>query len=155
MANPLYDGLFGIHAGKSTPFLTLPDGRVVSHQDFLGTSAQIAHVMTGLGLEPGDRVAAQIAKSPQALALYAACVQAGLVFLPLNTAYTVDELSYFIENSGASLVVCDPTRLDQIAEVAGPMSARVETLDADGGGSLTDKARNAPTQFETVDRTGR
>jgi malonyl-CoA/methylmalonyl-CoA synthetase len=42
-----------------------------------------------------------------ALALYAACAQAGMIFLPLNTAYTVDELTYFIENSGARMVVCD------------------------------------------------
>jgi malonyl-CoA/methylmalonyl-CoA synthetase len=44
-------------------------------------------------LKPGDRLAAQIEKSPEALALYAACAQAGVIFLPLNTAYTVDELT--------------------------------------------------------------
>ena len=104
MANPLYDGLFGPHAGKTTPFLHLLDGSTITHQDFLSRAAQIANVMLQLNLKPGDRVAAQIEKSPEALALYAACVQAGLVFLPLNTAYTIDELAYFIENSGASLI---------------------------------------------------
>ena len=101
MANPLYDRLFGAHSGKTTPFLHLPDGRVLTHQDFLGRIAQIAHVLTQRGLTPGDRVAAQVEKSPEALALYGACVQAGLIFLPLNTAYTADELSYFIEKSRA------------------------------------------------------
>jgi malonyl-CoA/methylmalonyl-CoA synthetase len=64
-------------------------------------------LLTGLGLSAGDRVAAQVQKSPQALALFAACAQAGLVFLPLNTAYTTDELTYFLDNSGAALVVVD------------------------------------------------
>lgn len=76
MANPLYDRLFGAHAGKTTPFLHLPDGRVISHQQFLETAAQIANVLVQTGLQPGDRVAAQVEKSSEALALYAACAQA-------------------------------------------------------------------------------
>jgi malonyl-CoA/methylmalonyl-CoA synthetase len=101
MANPLYDTLFARHAGKSDPFLILPDGSEISYAAFLNEASQIAGALTALGLEPGDRIAAQIHKSPQALALYAACAQTGLVFLPLNTAYTTGELTYFIENSGA------------------------------------------------------
>jgi malonyl-CoA/methylmalonyl-CoA synthetase len=61
-------------------------------------------------------------------------VQAGVVFLPLNTAYTVDELTYFIENSGARMVVCDPARRGS-GPVAARLSAMVETLNADGTGS--------------------
>ncbi|MRU16642.1 malonyl-CoA synthase [Roseovarius sp. A21] len=154
MVNPLYDGLFGIHAGKTTPFLHLPDGQTITHQDFLATSAQIANVMTQIGLTPGDRVAVQVQKSPEALALYAACAQAGLVFLPLNTAYTVDELSYFIENSGASLIVCDGAREGELSDMAGKLGAKVETLNADGSGTLTDQARAMPNSFPTVERNG-
>ncbi|MEP0153377.1 malonyl-CoA synthase [Pseudophaeobacter sp.] len=154
MANPLYDGLFGIHAGKTTPFLRLLDGQVITHQDFLATSAQIANVMAQIGLKPGDRVAVQVEKSPQALALYAACAQAGLVFLPLNTAYTVDELSYFIENSGAALIVCDGRNEDQLGVVAKRLSAQIETLNADGGGTLMAQAQVMPMSFAPVERTG-
>ncbi|WP_417818184.1 malonate--CoA ligase [Tritonibacter scottomollicae] len=152
MANPLYDRLFGTHAGKSTPFLHLPDGKVLSHQDFLGITAQIAHVLTHLGLTPGDRVAAQVEKSPEALALYAACTQAGLIFLPLNTAYTADELSYFIENSGASVVVCDARMQDTLTPITTQLEARLETLNADGSGTLTDQAAAMPETFDTVAR---
>ncbi|NOD97820.1 AMP-binding protein [Ruegeria sp. HKCCD6228] len=154
MANPLYDGLFGIHAGKGTPFLRLLDGTTISHQDFLGKAAQIAHVAKHLGLNPGDRVAAQVEKSPEALALYAACAQAGLVFLPLNTAYTVDELTYFIENSGAALIICDTESEEKLTPVGAQLGARVETLNADGSGSLSDLAATMPTRFETVPRDG-
>jgi malonyl-CoA/methylmalonyl-CoA synthetase len=154
MANPLYDGLFGIHAGKTTPFLRLLDGQVITHQDFLATSAQIANVTAQIGLKPGDRVAVQVEKSPQALALYAACAQAGLVFLPLNTAYTVDELSYFIENSGAALIVCDGRNEDQLGVVAERLSAQIETLNADGGGTLMAQAQVMPMSFAPVERSG-
>ncbi|MFU1477878.1 malonate--CoA ligase [Roseovarius sp. C7] len=153
MANPLYDQLFGAHAGKDTPFLYLPGDTVLTHSAFLAKVARIAHAMTALGLKPGDRVAAQIAKSPEALALYGACVQAGLVFLPLNTAYTVDELTYFIDNSGASLIVCDAKAEDTLTPVAAKLNAQVVTLNADGSGSLSDRAAKEPETFETVDRS--
>ena len=154
MANPLYDRLFGKHAGKSTPFLILADGAVVTHAGFLGMAARIAHVLTSLGLKPGDRLAAQVEKSPEALAVYAACAQAGVVFLPLNTAYTVDELTYFIDNSGARLVVCDGRKLDALRPVAEGLGAKIETLNGDGTGSLMEKAEGQPEAFETVDRDG-
>ncbi|WP_323765986.1 malonyl-CoA synthase [Marinovum sp.] len=154
MANPLYDGLFGVHAGQSTPFLHLATGAVISHAEFLAIGARIANVTARLGLKPGDRVAVQVDKSPEALALYAACAQAGLVFLPLNTAYTADELRYFIENSGAALIVCDAGSEDSLRQIAGPLGAQVETLNADGSGSLMAQARKAEAEFATVDRSG-
>ncbi|MFW5642339.1 MAG: malonate--CoA ligase [Roseicyclus sp.] len=152
MANPLYDTLFGAHAGSDAPFLKLADGAVWSHAQFLGRAAQLAHVLRDRGLAPGDRLAAQVHKSPEALALYAACVQAGVIFLPLNTAYTVEELTYFIENSGARMVVCDGAARETLAPVAGRLSAMVETLDADGSGSLTAAAGNMAETFPTVAR---
>ena len=152
MANPLYDTLFGRHAGKATPFLHLPDGSTLSHAAFLAMAARFAHVLTDLGLAPGDRLAAQVEKTPQALALYAACAQAGVIYLPLNTAYTADELSYFIENSGAALVVCDPARKPELAPIAAGLGAALETLDAAGSGSFADRAAAKPERFATVAR---
>lgn len=154
MANPLYDRLFDAHTGKVTPFLHLQDGRVITHHEFLSTGAQIANAAFKIGLKPGDRVAVQVQKSPEALALYAACARAGLVFLPLNTAYTTDELSYFIENSGASLVVCDGKSEAALTPVAGNFNARIETMNADGSGSLMEQAKAMPVDFDTIDRDG-
>ncbi|WP_050929668.1 malonate--CoA ligase [Aestuariivita boseongensis] len=152
MSNPLYDQLFGVHAGKTTPFLQLEDGQVITHSQFLTTAAQLAHVLVQAGLQPGDRLAVQVHKSAHALALYAACVQAGIVFLPLNTAYTTDELTYFIENSGAGCVVCDAASKASLTPVATGLGARLETLNADGTGSLTDLATAMPSDFPTVSR---
>ena len=153
MPNPLYDSLFGVHAGKSTPFLRLLDGHVVTHRDFLAMAAQIAHVLKSHGLEAGDRVVVQVAKSPQALALYAACAQSGVVFIPLNTAYTVDELSYFIENSGASLIVCDRSNAGELTELAENLGAKVDTLNADGSGLLMEAAGTMPDSYSPEPRS--
>ena len=154
MPNPLYDALFGQHAGRDTPFLHLPDGSTLSHAAFLDRAARLANALTALGLRTGDRVALQIDKSPDALALYAACVRAGLVFLPLNTAYTAAEVSYFVSNSGAKLLICDPVKADSLAPVAQEAGAALQSLDAAGGGTLAELASSQPTDFTTVDREG-
>lgn len=152
MPNPLYDALFAPHIGAKTPFLILSDGTVLTHDAFLKTAAQFANAFTALGLVAGDRVAVQVAKSPNALALYAACVQAGLVFLPLNPAYKPAEVAYFVGNSGAKVLVSDPGAQGGLQPVADANGAALETMDGAGSGSLADAAQGQPTRFETVDR---
>eukprot|EP01035_Chromulina_nebulosa_P048815 gene48815-66264_t len=46
-----------------------------------------------------SRVAVQVEKSVEAMALYLATLRAGYVFLPLNTAYQSAEIEYFIGNA--------------------------------------------------------
>ncbi|WP_146591932.1 malonate--CoA ligase [Puniceibacterium confluentis] len=154
MANPLYDTLFGRHAGCDTVFLHLPDGGTLSHAAFLRLAARLAHALSALGLKPGDRLAAQIEKSPEALALYAACTQTGVVFLPLNTGYMGEEIRYFVENSGAKLLICDASRAKALPPVAKACGAQIQTLNADGTGTLTDAAAVQPDTFDTVARDG-
>src|SRR5438552_4803421 len=128
------------------------DGTRISYGDLIARAGQMANVLVARGVKPGDRVAAQTEKSVPALVLYLATVRAGAVYLPLNTAYTLNELEYFIGDAEPSLVVCDPSRADGIGALAAKVGARVETLGADGQGSLTDAAARAPAQFTTVRR---
>ncbi|KIN74075.1 malonate--CoA ligase [Sulfitobacter guttiformis] len=151
MKNPLFDTLFAPHAAKETPFLYLPDGEVITHGAFLARAAQLAHALRGLGVHAGDRVAVQVAKCPDMLALYAACAQMGAVFLPLNTAYTAAELSYFVKDSGAALLVGDPARDVELRVVAQASGAAFATLD-NRGGSLSKAADAQPRSFDTVER---
>ncbi|MEM9795399.1 MAG: malonyl-CoA synthase [Pseudomonadota bacterium] len=150
--NPLYDTLFGGHADRTATFLHLLDGRKFSYADFHAMAGRMANALTALGVAPGDRVAAQVEKSVDALVLYAACARAGLVFLPLNTAYTADELGYFVSDSGASLFVCDPSKSDALHPMAEASGAVLATLSDDGGGSLGAAASQADPAFPTVPR---
>ena len=154
MPNVLYDALFAPHQGSSRPFLHLEDGTVLSYGAFLELAARIAHVLRDQGVEPGDRVAAQVKKSAEALALYAACIQAGSIFLPLNTAYTPNEVEYFVGNAEARLVVCDEAARAAIAPIAEKAGARLVTLNGDSSGTLTAEAANQPNRFDTVSRGG-
>jgi malonyl-CoA/methylmalonyl-CoA synthetase len=129
------------------------DGQRISYGELIARAGQMANVLTARGVKVGDRVAAQTEKSVAALVLYLATVRAGAVYLPLNTAYTLNELDYFIGDAEPSLVVCDPAKAEGIGAIAAKVGAKVETLGADGKGSLTDAAASAKPEFETVKRS--
>ena len=152
MTNPLHDALLKPHEGRETPLMMLPDGGRLSHADFLATADRMANALTALGVGPGDRVAVHVHKSPEALALYAACLKSGAVFVPLNTAYTPAELSYFLADSGAALFVCDPDEAAAMAAVTEAAGTRLVTLGGDGAGSLADLAAGQPARFAAVPR---
>src|SRR3954447_1071276 len=128
------------------------EGARISYGELIKRTGQMANVLINSGVKPGDRVAAQTEKSVPGLVLYLAAVRAGAVYLPLNTAYTLNEVEYFITDAEPSLVVCDPSKAEAIRAIAGKVGATVETLGADGKGSLTDAAGAASAEFETVRR---
>src|SRR6201999_2210715 len=125
------------------------DGAKISYADLIAGTGQMANALVSRGVKVGDRVAAQTEKSVQGLVLYLATVRAGAVYLPLNTAYTLNELDYFIGDAEPSLVVCDPAKAEGIKPIAAKVKAKVETLDARGKGSLTDAADKAKPEFAT------
>ena len=151
MTNTLYDSLFAHHEGNKAPFLQLDDGQTVSYGAFLKRAAQIAHVLQNNGVSPGDRIVVQAPKLADTIALYAASIQVGAVYLPLNTAYTLAELDYFISDARPALFVCDGSDEAEIAELAARSGAKLLTL-AGGSSSLSQEADTQPCVFETVDR---
>jgi malonyl-CoA/methylmalonyl-CoA synthetase len=122
-----------------------------SHRDVAELAARMARALERAGAVRGDRVAVQVEKSPEALALYLACLRAGFVYVPLNTAYRPAEVAYFLSDAQPAVFVCHPASLDAL-EVA-VRSARVPsvlTLDA-GGGTLMAAAGDCDAHFPTVD----
>src|SRR3954470_11213216 len=148
----LFSRLFDDLDDASRLAIETHDGQQISYAALIARAGQMANVLVARGVKPGDRVAAQTEKSVSGLVLYLATVRAGAIYLPLNTAYTLNELEYFITDAEPSLVVCDPSRADGIGAIASKVGAKVETLGADGKGSLTDAAATAKPGFETVAR---
>ena len=129
--------------------LIVPNGPVVSYGDLDALSARIAHALVDAGCRAGDRVAVQTEKHWTVLALYLACLRAGLVYLPLNTGYQRAELEYFFGDAQPRVVVCGAERLGVVAAAA--RGATVLTLDHHGG-ELLDRAEGRPSGFDTVRR---
>src|SRR5260370_39856943 len=104
------------------------DGQHISYGDLIARAGQIANVLVDRGVKPGDRVAAQTEKSVTGLVLYLATVRAGAVYLPLNTAYTLNELDYFITDAEPSLVSCDPPKAQGVGTIAAKCRRNVHAL---------------------------
>jgi malonyl-CoA/methylmalonyl-CoA synthetase len=135
------------------PFATDAAGRTCSYGELLRHTARCAHALQSLGVQPGDRVAAQIDKSIDAIVLYLATLRAGAAFLPLNSAYTAAEMEYFIGDAGPRLLVCSPDKQASLAPLATAGGAQLLTLGADGvQGTLLPLIAAAPAQFTDVAR---
>ena len=133
-----------------------PDGRRLTYGDVEAMTARMAHALLARGVAPGDRVAVQVEKSPEALLLYLACLRAGAAYLPLNTDYTLSEIEYFLRDAEPRLFICMPERAPEF----GPLVSRLrtgsmETLGGDGTfGTFIDLISQQPAEFADVARQG-
>jgi len=140
-------------ADRRRPLLILDDGTQVSYADADAGSARYASLLSSLGLAPGDRVAVQVEKSPQALLVYLACLRAGVAYLPLNTAYQEAELEHFLRDAEPRAVIAQPSSLPWLEPLANRLGIKhVLSLDDAGQGSWTEAARARPASFATVER---
>ncbi|MGB0410756.1 MAG: malonate--CoA ligase [Pikeienuella sp.] len=136
-------------------FAHMPNGGSLSYGAFFEGAARTAQALVDCGVTPGDRVAAQVAKTVEALQLYVGTVMAGGVFLPLNTGYTAPEVDYFLSDASPRVLVCDPKALNDLTSIAEKAGvAHSLTLGADGRGSLTDAAQAATALAKAVARSG-
>ncbi len=104
-------------------------------------TAMLANLLESLELPQGARVAVQTEKSVEALMLYLAVLRAGLVYLPLNTAYQSAEIEYFVGNAEPSVVVCSGKNFGWVSRIAFKAgTAHVFTLNDDRSGSLLQRA---------------
>jgi len=150
----LFDRLVGNTPDLSAIAIVNVDGRIYTYGDLFALSAQLAHVLVQQGVTPGDRVAVQVEKTVPALVLYLATLRAGGVYLPLNTAYTLAELEYFLNDSEPRLVICDPSSENGIKVLATRIGADVLTLDQVGQGSLITQSARQLKDFETSPSKG-
>ncbi len=119
----------------------LEDGETrYTYADLERETARYANFYASLDLPPGERVAGQIEKSPQALFMYLGALRAGLAYLPLNTAYRQGELAYFLGDAEPRVVVCDPASEEAFRQLtAGMKGVQLFTLGENGRGTLHDR----------------
>jgi malonyl-CoA/methylmalonyl-CoA synthetase len=152
MPNHLISLLLPAGADRERRCLVLPDGRSLTYAELDRETARYAAALAAAGVKPGDRVAAQVEKSPEALFLYLGALRAGAVFLPLNTAYTPAEVTYFLADAEPALFVARPEEAGTLAPLATKHHARFETLGADGGGTLATLVQSEPRGSADVPR---
>ncbi len=152
MANILYDKIFGSNL-KSNKIFLYTEKEEVSYKKFTTLTNKLANILVSHGLNPGDRVAVQVEKSVSQLALYAATIKAGGVYLPLNTAYTPHELNYFLSNARPKIIISAADTAGELERLYSSKQAIFLTLNPNETGSLTEKLKSSASNFEAANRT--
>jgi malonyl-CoA/methylmalonyl-CoA synthetase len=131
------------------------DATALSYGELFKRSARAANALVALGVETGDRVAAQIEKSTDAIVLALACLRAGAVLLPLNTAYTLAELEYFLGDAEPALTLCRPGQSEPVRALARKLGLHaVESLGVNRDGTFADAIAASSPDFATAPRAG-
>ncbi len=139
---------------RDSPLLILPSGRTVSYAQAHATSARIASLLSASGAKPGDRVAVQVEKSPEALLAYLACLRGGFAYLPLNSAYQEAEVEYFLDNAEPAAVIAQPRSMPWLEPLVRRKGiSAIFSLDENGQGTLVEAAAALPEVFATVPRS--
>jgi malonyl-CoA/methylmalonyl-CoA synthetase len=129
-------------------FAHCDDGRDVTISEFWAMAGRMAGRLQSAGAKSGDRIAVQVEKSIEALAVFWACVRGGFVFLPLNTAYTMTEVAYFLSDAEASVFIVSPQREDDAKAVA--PQCTVLTLDDTGQGTVLESVSDQYTDVSAT-----
>jgi malonyl-CoA/methylmalonyl-CoA synthetase len=153
MSANLFDLLLERAPRRDKLAIDAPDGQSLTYAELYARAGRAARALIDCGVEPGDRVAAQIDKSPDCVALALACFKAGAALLPLNPAYTLAELEYFLDDAAPALTLCRPESLESVRALAARLGlAAVESLGTRCDGSFAEKIAAAADELPTVAR---
>jgi malonyl-CoA/methylmalonyl-CoA synthetase len=118
------------------PFLVDDGTTALSFADLDTRTGKLAARLAALGGKAGERIVVQVDKSPENVLLYLAAERIGMVYVPLNTAYTSAELAYFLGDAEPAVVVCRPADETGVRDLLA--TGTLVTLGTDGTGSLLD-----------------
>ncbi len=110
-------------ADRAKACFLLPGGRVLRYGELERGAARMASALRARGVGVGDRVLLRAPKSPEVVMLWLATLKAGAVLVPLNTAYTEDEVARFLADAEPALVVEDAAGFAREAEAHEPLAA--------------------------------
>ncbi|GAA1000222.1 fatty acid--CoA ligase [Acrocarpospora macrocephala] len=96
-------------------------------------STRLANGLVGLGLKPGDRVAAWMEDCAEHVEVYFACAKAGLVVCPVNARFTASEAAYILADSEARALLWTPGLEERVASLP-DMSGELLLVSPPGSG---------------------
>ncbi len=109
------------------------DGQVSQHTfaEFRARSNQLAHALTRLAVQRGDRVGIVMSQRPETGVAHLAIYKLGAVVLPLATLFGPDALEYRLRSAGVRVVLTDAQSLDRLLEVRKKYPELANIISAD------------------------
>jgi long-chain acyl-CoA synthetase len=118
--------------------------RVISYAELDRAARGVAASLRERGLEPGDRVAIMVPNVPEFTIAYFGILYAGCVVVPLNVLLAAPEVSYHVEDSGASLLIAHTFFQEPASKGALGAGIPVVWTEGESKGHLPDLASAAP-----------
>lgn len=132
------------HHAAATPdavWLDAPEeGRTWTYSEMLDAAETVGRNFLAAGAEPGDRVVLVAANSSQFVRTWLGTAVAGLVEVPVNTAYEHDFLAHQVRTVQATLAVVDDVFADRFIAVAEAAKAITKFWVVDTGSGRRDEA---------------
>jgi long-chain acyl-CoA synthetase len=112
-APPTLGQVFAGARGDQSTFMVYEDERWTFDQTMRHVDALASALVTTFGVSKGDRVGISMRNLPEWVVSFAAILSVGAVSVSLNAWWTEAEFEYAIGDSGLSLLIADPERLDR------------------------------------------
>jgi arthrofactin-type cyclic lipopeptide synthetase B len=78
---------------------------------------RLAHHLLGLGVQPDDRIAVCLQRSPQMLVALLAILKAGAGYVPVDPAYPAERIAYLLQDSDPVAVLTQASTRDLLGRV--------------------------------------
>ena len=137
------------HAGNPRPALYVDDASY-SYGDLLAASCRAAHALTGLGLEPENRILLFGTDSLDYIALWLGAVRAGIVPAVVSDQYKADGLLYFLNDTAAKALFIDDEQLPKLDEIKSRLPASLRHVIRRG--DFAKLTEDKPAAFDPVPR---
>ncbi len=134
----------------SNPALRLgPDELTYAELDDM--SARLATLLRARGFEPGDRVAIMLPNVPQFAISYYGILRAGGIVVPMNVLLKRREISFFLEDSGADLLLAWHDFAEEARTAADDAGAELIEIEPRAFSRTLDGLELTPGLAETAD----
>ncbi|MCA6221494.1 non-ribosomal peptide synthetase, partial [Photorhabdus antumapuensis] len=111
--------LFEQQVAKNPEATALVHGeQTLSYAELNACANRLAHQLIGLGVEPDQRVAICVTRSPSRVVALLAVLKAGGAYVPLDPAYSGDRLAYMLTDAAPSVVLADNAGRTALGEPA-------------------------------------
>jgi fatty-acyl-CoA synthase len=95
-------------------------GTTISYERLYEEVESLAgYLQRELGVEKGDRIALYMQNSPQFVVAFYAVLRLGVVVVPVNPMSVTEELTHYVEDSGAKMAICGGELYPQLSPLLG------------------------------------
>jgi len=122
------------HGAADDPAIAVPDGARLTYRELREQVAAAADHLAQLGVGREDRVALVLPNSAEAIVLFLAAATVGTA-APLNAAYKEEEFRFYLQDTGARILVVPPGQ-GEAARQAMPTGMGLVEAHMDGHGRL-------------------